>query len=223
MIITHVLVDDTGAVLHTFHGPADFRVGDTQYGEDVFEGRAAAERAAIGLLAVELVEVSHDPATQDHGEWGLVYEGERWLCRNTPVALSADILADRLATAKAIKTAELRAACAAAITAGYVSEALGAAHDYPNKATDQSNMAASVLASLMPGLAADWVTPFWAGAGGIWAMRPHTAEQIRRAGADGKAHVLACQARLSGEDGQGGLLKAVAKAQSVAEVAVVVW
>lgn len=224
MIITHVLVDADGAVLRTFQGPADFKVGNTQYGQDVFTRLPPVGRAAIGLLDVKLDEVPHDPATQDHGEWALVHEEGRWICRNVPVALSAEVLADRLAIAKAVKAAELTAACAAAITAGYVSEALGTAHDYPNKATDQSNMAASVLASLMPGLADDWTTPFWcADEAGVWAMRPHSAAQIRQVGADGKAHVLACQARLSGEDGQGGLLKDVADATSVAAVNEITW
>lgn len=100
--------------------------------------------------------------------------------------------------AKAAKVAELRAACAAHITGGFVSEALGEPHTYPSATTDQQNLAASVLASLLPGLPADWSTPFWClNADGAWSFAPHNAAQIQRVGADGKAFVVAAQTELN--------------------------
>jgi hypothetical protein len=97
-----------------------------------------------------------------------------------------------LAGAKAAKLAELNTACQQAILAGFASSALGAAYTYPAKATDQQNLTASVVASLLPGLAAGWTTPFWcADAGGAWAFRAHTAVQIQQVGDDGKTAILA--------------------------------
>lgn len=221
MIITHVLVDNDGAVLRTFHGPADFQVGDTQYGRDVFERWTPAERAVIGLLDVDLDEVPHDPATQDHGAWALVHEEGRWLCRNAPVALSAETLADRLATAKAIKAAELTGACAATIRAGVEHDALGTVHTYPMGDTDQTNLLGRIAQAQMDpaGSYALWC----ADGGGVWAKRPHTSAQTIAVGLAAAQWVQLNSDRLSGEDGQGGLLKAVADAQSVAEVAAITW
>lgn len=101
-----------------------------------------------------------------------------------------------LEDAKAQRLVLIEAACANAITEGFTSSALGAAYLYPSKASDQSNLQASVLASLFPGLAEDWTTPFWCqAADGSWAYRPHTAAQIQRAGTDGKDAINACIAR----------------------------
>jgi hypothetical protein len=49
-----------------------------------------------------------------------------------------------------------------------------------------------VTASLIPGLAPDWTTPFWAmDSAGTWAYREHTAAQIQQVGQDGKAQIAA--------------------------------
>jgi hypothetical protein len=96
------------------------------------------------------------------------------------------------ANVAATKVAELSAACRAQIVDGYDSAALGAMYHYPAQEQDQANMVASVTASLVPGLPADWVTPFWCrDAAGAWAFRPHTAAQIQQAGVDGKAAITA--------------------------------
>jgi len=95
--------------------------------------------------------------------------------------------------AKAAQKVIVSQACQDAILAGFESSALGPSHTYPAKPTDQQNLNASVVASLLPGNAADWATPFWCAApDGVWAYVPHTAAQIQRAGADGKAAILAC-------------------------------
>jgi len=103
-----------------------------------------------------------------------------------------------LAQCRHRKAAALRAACQQEIRSGYGSAALGAPFTYPAGEIDQRNMIAAVVASLLPGLPAQWTTPFWcADEGGVWAMRDHTAAQIQRAGADGKSVVVAAQRKLA--------------------------
>jgi hypothetical protein len=95
---------------------------------------------------------------------------------------------------KLAKVAALTAACQAAIVGGYQSSALGTEHTYPSGITDQINMMGSVTASLLPDVGSGWATPFWCSdQAGDWQFRSHGPEQIRAAGADGKAHVVTCQ------------------------------
>ncbi|QDD91321.1 hypothetical protein CCZ28_20815 [Pseudomonas oryzihabitans] len=109
-------------------------------------------------------------------------------------------------------------ACDATILEGFVSAALGSEHRYPAKLTDQSNLQASVLASLIPGLAEDWTTPFWCqDATGTWAYRPHTAPQIQQVGTDGKNAINACIARKIALEQQ------LAKATTLAEIKAITW
>lgn len=95
-----------------------------------------------------------------------------------------------------VKQAQLAivgAACAAAITDGFQSSALGKAYTYPSGQTDQANLAANVLSSMYPNLPANWATPqLCADSKGVWDYRPHTAAQIQQVGSDGKAAILAC-------------------------------
>lgn len=120
--------------------------------------------------------------------------------------------------AKALKLVELDDACASSIIAGFNSDALASSYRYPSKASDQSNLQASVLASLFPGLAEDWATPFWCqDAAGTWAYRPHTAAQIQRVGTDGKDAINACIAQKIQLEEQ------LAKAKTLAEVVAITW
>lgn len=97
-----------------------------------------------------------------------------------------------LADAKKRKTKEMSAACQQSIFAGFPSAALGAVHTYPADETSQRNLIASVTASLLPGLAEGWTTPYWcADAAGVWIFQPHTVEQIRQVGLDCKAYITA--------------------------------
>ncbi|NTF32293.1 hypothetical protein [Rhizobium skierniewicense] len=119
---------------------------------------------------------------------------------------------------KADRVAALTMDCALAIVGGYVSSALGSVHTYPSKQTDQINMMGSVTASLMPGLAADWQTPFWCqDANGIWGYKLHDVSQIQQAGSDGKAHVVTCQTILENLNAK------VAAAETEADVDNIVW
>lgn len=120
--------------------------------------------------------------------------------------------------AKALVLASLETGCAAAITAGFASTALGKPHRYPAKPTDQSNLQASVLASLLPGLAEDWTTPFWCqDAAGTWAYRPHSAAQIQQAGTAGKDAISTCIAYKIALEEQ------LAKAQTLEEIEAITW
>lgn len=123
-----------------------------------------------------------------------------------------------LADAQALALSELEIGCGNAIAAGFSSAALGKPYSYPAKLTDQSNLQASVLESLFPGLDEDWTTPFWCqDEGGTWAYRPHTAVQIQRVGSDGKAAINACIARKIQLEEQ------LAKAKTIAEVEAITW
>jgi hypothetical protein len=98
-----------------------------------------------------------------------------------------------LAGAQASQILEVSAACQVSIVSGFSSNALGASHAYPSKLTDQQNLTASVLASMYPGLTANWITPFWCKDGdGNWAWVDHTVSQIQQVGSDGKVAILAC-------------------------------
>ncbi|WP_035715469.1 hypothetical protein [Azorhizobium doebereinerae] len=126
---------------------------------------------------------------------------------------------ERLATdLLAAKVAELDAACAATILGGFRSSALGSLHAYPSNETDQINLMGSVTASLLPGLADGWTTPFWCrDMAGAWAFRDHDAVQIQAVGADGKAHVVACQTLLAA------LAEEAASASDDTALAAIVW
>lgn len=120
-----------------------------------------------------------------------------------------------------IKTAQLAivgAACAAAITGGFQSSALGVAYTYPSQQSDQANLNANVVSSLLPGLPANWTTLQICGdANGKWGYMPHTAAQIQQVGVDGKAAILGCltkNARLQAQ---------IAAATTVAAVQAINW
>ena len=115
---------------------------------------------------------------------GWTYDGKNFINPNpAPGQSLADVQAAQIATNSS--------ACQAAITAGFQSSALGPWYTYPAKATDQQNLNASVVASLLPGIPNTWVTPFWCeDANGTWAYVYHTAAQIQKVGQDAKGAIL---------------------------------
>jgi hypothetical protein len=128
------------------------------------------------------------------------------------------------------KTAQisvLNAGCQAAIYAGFSSSALGSDYTYPAKDTDQQNLAASVLSSLMPSIATDWTTPFWCeDASGNWAYVLHTATQIQKVGIDGKAAVEAMQVKLQNlvdEINVVAVSDTVTEAEAISAVQAIIW
>ncbi len=127
--------------------------------------------------------------------------------------------APSLDNVKSDQVAIISAACAASIYAGFPSSALGDPHHYPAQDKDQSNLAGSVLASILPGVdPATWVTPFiCSDAEGVWAYREHTAEQIQQVGVDAKAAILAALLK------NATLAAAVMAAPDVDSVLAVTW
>lgn len=137
-----------------------------------------------------------------------------------PVAPTA---AQLLANAQTDKLSVLSTACAAQIYAGFASSALGAPYTYPAKDKDQSNLIASVTASLVPNLPAGWTTPFWCADGaGVWALRPHTAAQIQKVGLDAKAAIEAAIQKNATLAAQVMAVK-VTDANAITTVQAIVW
>lgn len=131
-----------------------------------------------------------------------------------PQPPSADAL---LAAAQEVQIGKNNSACAAVIVAGFVSGALGAAHTYPCALTDQHNLASAVYGSLMPGIAADWVTPLKCANGNDWSYVEHTAAQVQKVAQDAKNAITA---QLTHNDA---LRKQVMSATQIADVQAVNW
>jgi hypothetical protein len=141
----------------------------------------------------------------------IVLDGSGMPALSDPAPASLDEL-------KAAKLAELETACATEIAAGFTSDALGEVYTYPAKPTDQSNLQASVLASILPGVDEKWTTPFWcADAQGKWAYQAHTVTQIQQVGVDGKNAINAAIAQKIVLEQQ------VVAAKTAAEVATITW
>jgi hypothetical protein len=123
-----------------------------------------------------------------------------------------------LALLKAERIGALSTECSTFIVSGFKSSALGAEYSYPAKPTDQQNLSASVLDSLLAGGNSTWTTPFWcADTAGEWAFRPHTATQIQQVGVDGKAVILAAMSKNES------LAASVNAATTAEDVAAIVW
>lgn len=123
-----------------------------------------------------------------------------------------------LASAQQAQLAIVGAACAAAITGGFQSSALGKAYTYPSTQNDQANLNANVVSSLLPGLPANWTTLQICGdANGKWGYMPHTAAQIQQVGNNGKAAILGFLTKNAGLQAQ------IAAATTVAAVQAINW
>ena len=131
---------------------------------------------------------------------------------NTPVPFMD------LAQVKQSQASVVGAACAAAITGGFQSSALGSAYTYPSQQADQANLSANVVSSLLPGLPANWTTlQLCADSKGVWNYRSHTAAQIQQVGIDGKAAILGCLTKNAGLQAQ------IAEATTVTAVQSINW
>ena len=124
--------------------------------------------------------------------------------------IAAHVPESLLDIAKAAKTAEINAACAAAIVGGFASSALGTAHTYDSELEDQLNLIGAVgLGIDLPYRCADEA--------GVKAFRLHTAAQLKQVAADGAAIKLAALEKAA-------TLKAqVQAAVDAAAVEAVIW
>lgn len=169
--------------------------------------------AAIPKTAVKISDELYQELIKGQAQGGTII-----MDPNGQPALRIPTDADQLVDIKTCKLAELETACAAQIAAGFTSSALGERFSYPAKPTDQSNLQASVLASILPGVDESWTTPFWcADAGGKWAYQAHTAAQIQQVGVDGKNAINAAIAQKIVLEQQ------VEAAKTAAEVAAIIW
>lgn len=146
---------------------------------------------------VEPTLSSYDPDTErviegkpafdvKDGKWKQVWVNE---------PLGKEEIASRLANQLSTKKAELKStillACQRAIVGGFTSDALGSTHTYGSDMTDQQNLSANVMSSLMPDVTAEWYTPqLCADSEGVWDYRIHSATQIQQVGKDGKAAIM---------------------------------
>jgi len=146
------------------------------------------------------------------GTWYVVSGALTQTNPNAPTA------AQLLAQAQAAQISIITQACAAAITSGFTSSALGSAHTYPSGLTDQVNLAANVVSSLLPGLPSTWTTPqLCQDASGVWAYVAHTAAQVQQVGSDGKAAILGYLTK------KANLQAEIEAATTIAAVQAIVW
>ncbi|CAJ0815774.1 hypothetical protein LMG19087_02541 [Ralstonia wenshanensis] len=110
---------------------------------------------------------------------------------------------------------KISAACAAALTTGFTSSALGTAHIYPSQDDDQRNLQSAVSA----GVAApsNWTTPIWCASNDAWSFTAHTAAQVQQVNTDWLAHRVAVQQKYAD------LITRINAATSIAEVQAIDW
>ena len=115
--------------------------------------------------------------------------------------------------------AVIQTACQKAITGGITSSALGASYTYPTQMTDQANLTANVVSSMLPAAqVAGWTTPqMCCSSSGTWAYVPHTAAQIQQVGNDVKIAIAAMLVK------NATLQKQIAAATTQAAAQAVVW
>lgn len=142
----------------------------------------SADEFVVDLPFTEVADAVNNPSRYQFVN-DIFAERSAWVAENEEKILSF---------AKDAQNTILRAACAAAITGGFTSSALGSIHTYPSTQTDQNNLAVNVTHSLYPGLPGSWTTlQICRDSLGEWDYRPHTAEQIQQVGLDGKTIILA--------------------------------
>lgn len=157
--------------------------------------------------------------TDPTGAIQVVYAGQEIPSNYIPWTAPVPTSVQLLATAQTAQSVIITAACIAAITNGIASSALGSAYTYPTKPTDQVNLTANVVDSLMSAAqVAGWTTPqMCMNSSGVWAYVPHTAAQIQQVGNDVKTAIAAALVK------KNNLLGQVAAATTVTSVEAVIW
>ncbi len=119
---------------------------------------------------------------------GWIFGGETF---SAPPSPTVDAL-------RAPRMNDIELACAAAITGGFSSAALGAAHWYGSKLTDQANLDADMMAAASGGASTTTAIACSADGGSTWSRVSHTAAQIGQVWADFRAWRIACQEKKDG-------------------------
>ncbi|MBU9246360.1 DUF4376 domain-containing protein [Burkholderia multivorans] len=152
---------------------------------------------------------------------------EQWqMCLSAPgytvedgalVAPPAPTASELLVAAQAAQIAVVKAACQAAIIAGFTSAALGDEHTYPSTDTDQRNLLSAATAS--QGQSSSWTTVLWCASGSplAWAFTSHTAAQVQQVSADFLAFRIAAQQKYAD------LVTKINAATSVSDVQAITW
>lgn len=97
-----------------------------------------------------------------------------------------------LALTQASQSAMVTAACAAAVTAGQTSSALGSTYTYPTDVIGQINLQGAYSLSQVSTNPTDWTIGLTCqDSKGVWAMRQHTAAQTQKAAQDVAAAIYA--------------------------------
>lgn len=142
-------------------------------------------------------------------EWIPITENEAFSILNKLISISET---------KLLQIDILNKSCSSQIIGGCSSEALGSSYIYPTKETDQNNLAANVLSSLLPNLSEDWTTlQICCDSEGNWNYLPHTAEQIQKVGNDVKDFILNCRIKYKN------LCDKVEKAKTIEVVQTITW
>ena len=135
-----------------------------------------------------------------------------------PYTIPAPTAAALLAQAQRAQSAVINKAAAQAITGGVASSSLGSLYTYPTQPTDQANLNANVVSSLLPNLPATWTTPqMCCDAKGNWGYVLHTTAQIQQVGSDVKNAIAAVLVK------NNTLQKSIASATTPAAAQAIVW
>jgi hypothetical protein len=152
---------------------------------DTLDGVATTKTGADGGLLLRTVVEDPQPSFDERTHTAKA----TWVIEPTQVVRTWELVARSAEDLDNV----IRTRTRKAIEDGFVSSALGAPHTYPSNETDQQNINANVVSSILPGVDVAWRThQLCADANGVWLYREHTAEQIQQVGTAGKAHVMAC-------------------------------
>ncbi|MCT7317557.1 hypothetical protein N5I87_16235 [Ralstonia sp. CHL-2022] len=116
---------------------------------------------------------------------------------------------------KVQRAAKASTACAAALTTGFTSSALGTPHTYPSQDDDQRNLQSAVSASAVA--PSNWTTRIWCANNDAWSFTAHTAAQVLQVNADWLAHRVAAQQKYAD------LIARINAANSIEEVQAIDW
>jgi hypothetical protein len=137
--------------------------------------------------AIDVTQAEHDAALNRYVLDSIDVIDGKLVIISAPTPTSAQLLL----AAQEEQISTINRACAAAITGGFQSSALGKPHTYPSSQTDQLNLGNNVISSLLPNLPASWTTPqICCDEHGVWAYLPHSTAQIQKAGIDVKAAII---------------------------------